>query len=268
METVPIWDTPHAFPWMGRRVFSSGLLLPDIAIDPLDEPETRARLASRWGHLEVEQLSNEIAPADAMGNRTTSALIRIREFGRELHKAADERGVVPLGWEGELKWFLELVKRPDVFAWNRRRGDAPGLVRVAECRTLLERLAVEYDHLVTRRPRLSRCKLCNRVFVPLRPSRPESHCRANLWSLSSPPTIVERCVPLDDEVERNRTEKRLHQRYRRALARNGPRDADTRAALRAWSEWKRDNPRLRERGRQPRPEAIFQPTGEQDGNSA
>ncbi len=133
-------------------------------------------------------------------------------------------------------------------------------MRASSYDTLVQRLAVEFDYLVTRQPRLGRCGLCGRVFVPLRPSRPEVHCRANLWTWKGGAlSLVERCVPLDRETERNRKERRLRKRYERARERSGNAARETKAALRAWSDFKRDNPTARDRGRQPRPKVLYEP---------
>lgn len=244
LTELAIWDAPHDFAHAGHREFSYGLLLPDL--HGLTDEEGRARLRSRWGEVEVEELDRI--------DLTDTRRHHLEPFLQAVTAAAAERSRVPDGWGGDLKLFLEDVQRRDLFLW--RWQNVGGLwmrVRVPRYDRLFERLAIEYDQLLTRRPLLSVCTLCDRVFVPQRASRPERHCRANLWLVASPPRQLERCIPLD-ETERNREWKRLDQRYRRALARADGKlsDRDVVAAKRALGEWIRANPPAR-RGRQEQP---------------
>jgi hypothetical protein len=256
LQPVAIWDAPHSFAREGSRVFSYGLLLPEA--DRVRIHDARERLASRWGKVEVEELARNLVPA-ARGRGDTvtfdaSTVNLLAPFVRALKEAADATTRVPEGFADDLKRFLDLAARPDRFVWRWREG-ADGWIRVRTPRydSLFERLAIEFDHLASLRPRLGRCTLCGRVFVPLRPGRPERHCRANLWlEAARPPRRLERCVPLD-ETERVRVKKRLDQRYRRALARTGDhRHPDVVAAKRALGEWSRKHPPA-QRGKQPRP---------------
>lgn len=280
--TVPVWDAPHAFvrrerdqttspiefrgveipgvpvaPFQLPDVFSYGLLMADVRL-VLDDAG-RKRMAPRWGATPTEQLRSNLAvddvvrPENQPWSVVNADMLGLASFVAALERAADEQERVPLGFEDQMRTFLDRVRRPDVFVWVwRRESDGWTRVRVARYESLLQRLAVEFDELVSARPRLSRCTLCGRVFVPLRPARPEQHCRANLWSLGYPPHHLERCAPLDD-TERLRTKKRLAQRHRRTLERHrDPRHPEVVAALRALGNWERDNPPAR-RGRQERP---------------
>ena len=260
VEPIPVWDDPHSFGWLGQRVFSYGLLLPEL--HRLRDDEERPRLFARWGEVQIEELRSQLLPQLTDGVTDLTVVSRLGRFRTEIEKAAAAGASVPDGWADELRWFLDHVQRPDQFVWRWRIGNTTSIrVRASHYATLLQRLAIEFDHLVTRQPRLSQCKLCGRVFVPLRPSRPEVHCHANLWrpGRSGPPTLVERCVSLDDETERNRTEKKLYQRYRRAVARSGKSAAESKRALREVSDFKRTHPPVRERGRQPTPEVTYEP---------
>jgi hypothetical protein len=318
METLPAWNAPHAFGWEGERVFSFGLLLPEIGL--LASDAGRARLASRWGTIEVLELAGVIeghrevlAPEQwrEMTDRARERLVKAQEdpelptypglevtfdelrarleeapterptvqvihplrqpllaFSAALGEAADASETVPAGFERELKTVLDKVERLDRIAWAARIVDGSAReVRTCRYNNLLERVAIEWDHLVTHRPRLSRCKLCKRVFVPIRTSRPEVHCRAHLWRVGIPPQHVESCVRIDDDTERRRMGKRLQKRYLRALERNGPKHADTKATKAKYADWVRENPSQRERGRQPRPDATYQPGGDDDGET-
>jgi hypothetical protein len=290
VNELAIWDAPHDLERDGVGVFSYGLLLPEV--NRLSTVEGRAWLAARWGAHEVQQLAEDLAPdltnqvrEEAITRGIDSIVVMVDSdvtiqnpdsggftwpFAMELHRVAGARASVPLGWEEQLRRFLDDVARPDRFVWRWARiGATWSRVRVPRYDRLKERLAIEFDHLVTRRPRLSRCALCHRVFVPLRPSRPETHCRANLWQATRPPIQIERCVPLDD-TERKREWKRRDQRYRRALVRAGGdvRHPDVVAAKRALGDWVRDHPPAR-RGRQEHPTVglISTKPDETDGDS-
>ena len=122
-------------------------------------------------------------------------------------------------------------------------------------RDLAERAAIELDDLLSSAPRLSRCRLCGRVFV-VRGKRAEAHCRQYLWLAWPPRSFLERCLPPSPD-ERERTRKRLHQRYRRALAKHGDgRHADVRDALDRCSRFVRSEPSS-PRGRRPVPRPGF-----------
>ena len=275
LEEAPIWEAPHRFTadvgQARRPVFSYGLLLPEIR--SLGEPHGRAYLASRWGDVEVDELAirlhgferstraDILSPLvvrhreDLEGVTTLHPLDRgLARFVARLQDAADERALVPEGFEDDMRRFLDAVKRPDTFGWMYRRGKGGRQrVRVPSYRTLYQRLGIEFDHLVSLQPRLSRCALCRRCFVPRRPSRPEAHCCANLWLLTTPPRQLERCVPFD-ETERLRTRQRLYGRLHRARARHGQNEKHPEVvkAKRELSEWLKANP-PRVRGRQPEP---------------
>jgi hypothetical protein len=273
VEGVAIWDLPHTFRRLDDvHVFSYGLLLPELPVG-LGSERGKATLGARWGFEELFALISEIdrlepVSTDEIGDLaagpgielgvtsvTSARYLGLGTFAADLHRAADSTERVPEGWEEQMRRLLDKVERPDRFVWRWRRDWTR--VRAPRYDSLLERLAIEYDQLVTRRPRLSRCVLCRRVFVPMRQSRPERHCRANLWLVADPPRRIQRCVPLD-ERERGRVKKRLDQRYRRALARAGNhRDPDVIKAKRDLGEWEKANPPAR-RGRQPRrlPEVI------------
>jgi hypothetical protein len=285
LSTIPVWEDPHSFAWQSEtgveRVFSYGLLLPEV--DRLQNPIVRARLATRWGVVEVDELLGKLVPPlppsaelaaleelqPGMVVRDVSTITRLAPFCEAIRAAAAERSTVPSGWADEMKSLVERVGRVDRFKWRwRMLGDGRGQVRVraAHYKDLLERIALEFDHLLTHQPRLAVCKLCGRVFVPMRPSRPEVHCRANVWRRGAPPQLLERCLPLDRDLERIRGEKRLHQAYRRALKAHGESASKTKAAKKAWRDWQYTHPAPRERGRPPTPEVTYQPhEGEDDG---
>ena len=128
-------------------------------------------------------------------------------------------------------------------------------------RDLAERAVIELDHLLSAAPRLGRCRLCGRVFV-VRGKRAEAHCRQYLWLAWPPRRFLERCLPPSPD-ERERTRKRLHQRYRRALAAHGGdgRHPDVRDALDRYSRFVRSEP-LSPRGRRPVPRPGFVTKGE------
>lgn len=123
-------------------------------------------------------------------------------------------------------------------------------------RNLAERAAIELEHLHAFGPRLSQCRLCHRVFV-VRGKRPEAHCRQYLWLASPPRRFLERCVPPSSD-ERERTRKRLHKRYRRALAKHGGdrRHPEVRNALASYSDFVSSEP-VSPRGRRPAPSPGF-----------
>ena len=275
------------FAWAPKetRVFSYGLLLPEVEL--IFDADGRERLTSRWGRHEVEELHRYLQERDTTAAlaadlgidlRGTTAhdptVMGLTKFGYELHLAADAAEHVPGGREEEenMRRFLDKVQRPDRFTW-KWRPDSGQWARVRTPRyddQLIWRLAIEYDHLVSRRPRLRRCKLCSRVFVPIRAGRAEVHCHADLWQETVPPRHLERCVPLD-ESERNRVKKKLSQRYRRALERAGrdPKHPDVLVAQRALANWLQENEPVR-RGRQPRPNPGVihehpEPKGDQHG---
>src|SRR5690349_3995773 len=77
LETIPIWEAPHSFARDGQRVFSYGLLLPQLRL--VNDDEGRAQLAARWGELEVGQLHLDMV-------RPLSGL------PLELRKAAEDLG--------------------------------------------------------------------------------------------------------------------------------------------------------------------------------
>jgi hypothetical protein len=133
---------------------------------------------------------------------------------------------------------------------------AGGERHVPTYRDLAERAAIELEHLHAFAPRLSRCRLCCRVFV-VRGKRPEAHCRQYVWLASPPRRFLERCVPPASD-ERERTRKRLHQRYRRALAKHGGdgRHPEVRNALGDYSEFVTSEP-VSPRGRRPAPSPGF-----------
>jgi hypothetical protein len=270
MEIAQIWESPYGFRRDdGSIVFSYGLLLPQAGL--AYSPVGRERLAARWGREAVAALAVELeakgqAALDDFHTRhagvplTEAAVsednvrsLGIIEFSAALHKAADAQETVPEGFEGSMQGFLNRVKRPDRFVWMRRRG-SDALVRVPRYDSLLERLALEYDALASHRPRLSRCRLCGRVFVPQRPARPEAQCRANLWLATDPPQLVERCFPAVVTAERAKEKKRRDQAYRRLLKRHGdPDHPEVKAAKRSLDDWLVANRPIR-RGRQSRPE--------------
>ncbi len=142
-------------------------------------------------------------------------------------------------------------------------------VRAAGYRDLAERAAIEVDHLVFLAPRLSRCRLCGRIFVVARTGEPESHCRQALWGRDHPHPMFERCVPLVG-AERERLRKSLHQKYRRALKRQGgdPKAPAVRKALKEYNAFMANHP-APPRGRRPdaRPGLISDPNRPTDADS-
>jgi hypothetical protein len=199
----------------------------------------------------------------------TAPLYPSQQFGggllggylRRLHEAADVRErYKPAGLGDLVRSFYETLEVPHGL---RAVYDSEGREQwVMTYRDLAERAALELEHLPRFAPRLSRCRLCGRVFVVLG-KRPEVHCRQYLWMASPPRRFIERCVPPSpDEYERTR--KRLHQRYRRALAAHdgNRRHPDVTDALKRYQAFVTSEPRS-PRGRRPTPEPGY--VAETDG---
>lgn len=92
---------------------------------------------------------------------------------------------------------------------------------------LAQRISAELFELFTARPRLRRCRFCNRVFVPR--TRNEGSCRAYLWPLGQKEAI-EFCDQeaveaynrraTDEGLRHERERKRLHIAWRREQRRS------------------------------------------------
>lgn len=261
-ETWTHWAEERARTTFGREL--SALTKPefDQIVGATDELRSK---------LETEEIGPLVAPRD----ERLDGLTRLRPLDRglarfidSLQQAADTRARVPDGFEDDMRRFLDEVRRPDTFGWMyRRRNGERQRVRVPryDGNRLHLRLAIEFDQLVSLQPRLSRCVLCRRCFVPRRPARPEAHCCGNLWLLTDPPRQLERCVAFD-EAERLKTRQRLYGRVYRARqrhgqSRQGEKHPDVVKAKRELSEWLKANP-PRRKGRQPeptRPDLIPEP---------
>jgi hypothetical protein len=150
---------------------------------------------------------------------------RLGKVLRLLERAAGGGQRVPAALQADLLAFANAVAPP--VRWRRLRladgrpafahDPAGGPVRSV----LLDRAAIEAAQLAEQRPRLVRCRLCGRVFVPRRQSRPEAHCHAGVWLHRPPHTHLEFCLPLAAGEERDRSRRRLQKRVERTLVRHG-----------------------------------------------
>jgi hypothetical protein len=174
----------------------------------------------------------------------------IRPFMLELSQAADERRRPdPEAVEHEegngLEAALRLLRiyEPKYVLASLHHADSNKRFLGLTLDNLAQRVAVELVHLFDNQPRLRRCLLCNRIFVPR--STTDSRCQANLWTHPTLPPI-EFCIPPqaveahNDAVEagqHKRERKRRHQKMRRDIERFGkgtPRANQARAEYDAW----------------------------------
>ena len=125
---------------------------------------------------------------------------------------------------------------------------------------LAERIAAELFEIFTTRPRLHRCRFCNRIFVPR--TRTDTKCRANLWTLRQP-SPLELCIPQDatDNYNANvaagqhdRERKRRHQHMRREAQRHGENSARAKRAKDDYAAWIHEHGKLRGPVPRPRPD--------------
>jgi hypothetical protein len=214
-------------------------------------------------------------PAPHLKDFTTAELPRIREFVDfdlgpflpELVRAADER------------------RRPDPHAIEHPDGDAvaaalrllniygpkldPTPMSTPQSKhtlwgltyhNLAERIAVELFELFTTRPRLHRCRFCNRIFIPR--TRTDTKCRANLWTLRQP-SPLELCIPQhtadthNAEIvagQYNRERKRRHQQMRREAQRYGENSARAKRAKADYTTWIHEHGKQRGPAPRPRPD--------------
>jgi hypothetical protein len=198
----------------------------------------RIRLfVSEFSYLveEIEAAADERRQPRALGglDETSEALLGLLEvyYGR---------GPNGLGLGLELQPLFRR-DRPDRVLWGFRFRD------------LAERVAVELFDLYSRRPRVRRCKLCNRVFVPSGDEQGRQFCRLRLWALPRY-TIREYCVPMEQvdahnaavlASEHRRRRKNLWQKWRREEQRIGADSAPAKRAREAYESYMAEHRRPR-----------------------
>ncbi len=131
--------------------------------------------------------------------------------------------------------------KPDRLLWGLRFRD------------LAERVAVELFDVYSLRPRLRRCRLCNRVFVPSSDAQGRQFCRLRLWAL--PSYVIRRyCVPVEQvdahnaavlASEHRRRRKNLWQKWRRDEQRFGAGSTPAERAREAYESYMAEHERQR-----------------------
>jgi hypothetical protein len=120
--------------------------------------------------------------------------------------------------------------------------------------SLYQRVALELEDLATRRPRMQRCPLCQRPYIPIRPG--QRVCATSIWDTNSRRSVA-RCLENPDVETVTDAESEIHTRQRKAnwarmnrtRARYGHSDPRTQRALQDWQQWQTENPPPRPRGR-------------------
>jgi hypothetical protein len=127
---------------------------------------------------------------------------------------------------------------------------------------LAERVALELFELFDSRPRLQRCRLCNRIFVPR--TTADTKCRADLWELGQT-TALELCnpqYPVDAYYARilaerhGRERKSRHQQMRRELKRFGEGSPRAERAKAKYEDWILEHGKQRGPAPRPMPDLI------------
>lgn len=247
---------------------------PSVSVDELEE--SFGRFASVDGRELVAWIGfRAFEPASGLHRRSVRPSTRgvrpilgapsMGSFHAELNRAANQQDRIETAGFGSLaeRLYNEIpVSRRVRWVYERdgRALRAPGYEGLAE------RAALEVDHLLAKRPRLSRCRLCQRIFVPARVSRPEIHCPQHLWLERPPHTHLERCLP-PIGPERERIRRTLSQRYRRALAKHegDSKHPDVRQAFAIYTKWLRENPAA-PRGKRPSSTPQLLPRTEEEND--
>lgn len=131
----------------------------------------------------------------------------------------------------------------------------------AEYTTLYQRVALELEDLAVRRPRLQRCPLCQRAFVPIR--KHQNVCATSIWDQGSR-KLVARCVPDMSQQTVEQAASVIHARERKAHwarmnrvhRKYGHGHERTKQAELKWAAWQKANPPPRPRGRPPAPTPL------------
>jgi hypothetical protein len=188
----------------------------------------------------------------------------LRPFLPELAQAADERrrpdaGSVQHAERNGLAAARRLLTiygprhRPVPMRSPRSTRPLWGL----EFQNLAERISVELFEIFATRPRLHRCRLCGRIFVPR--TRTDSRCRAYLWAPGNQ-SALDFCIPQHEVDAHNadvlagqheRERKRLHQQMRRRIKRYGEGSEQANSAIADYQTW--ITAHGKQRGPAPRP---------------
>jgi hypothetical protein len=200
-------------------------------------------------------------PSDALLRsfaETHGALIR--EWSRKaftmvdvnLRVWAEARERVAEGKAAAARRRLILTQMPHLLTSVRAIDGASRWAR--QYSSLYERVALELEDLVLRRPKPRICPLCNEVFIALRPA--QSICGNQVWDALSG-QLVRRCTPgtetavygAAEAAEYRKRRKTQWARMDRALKTYGPDDRRTKRAVKEFDSWRRENPPPRPPGR-------------------
>jgi hypothetical protein len=201
----------------------------------------------------IEQFVKEEGPRIA-----DWAIAAFGGLGYQLPELARSRQPVP--WREHLHAALNTLNGltpPAPLRIRELSGSAEETYLSTGYTDLVERAAIEFVDLVTLRPRVKLCRRCGRPFVPTS-TRGETGCPNNIWDAFSGEAIA-RCRETDFDSnhtrQRDRERRRLHQRWKRAVARHGSDDPAAIDAENRWLAWKAANPPERPRGRPETPSA-------------
>jgi hypothetical protein len=130
--------------------------------------------------------------------------------------------------------------------------------------TLYERVALEFEDLAVRRPTPDICPLCERIYIPHRPT--QAICGNQVWDAASREPVRlcfdesegEDDHPIDAADYRRRRKTRWAA-MSRARAKYGARDPRTKQALAEWQRWRIENPPPRRPGRPRTAKPPFRP---------
>lgn len=235
-------QAPSGLSWAEvRRQQEAGRQLdrprPDSPAELLANPEALDRIGVFVS--EFRHLVDELAVA-ADESRQPRALTGLDQTSGKLLELLDVYYGRPAGGLDLQPLFRR--DRPDRLLWGFRFRD------------LAERVAVELFDVYDRRPRLRRCKLCNRVFVPASgDEQRRQFCRLRLWALPSY-VIHEYCVPRERvdahnaavlASEHRRRRKNLWQKWRREEQRRGTGSAPAKRAREAYESYMAEHGRPR-----------------------